>query len=103
MVFRYLLKNANIMDNYILEFRKIVKDFRSCFKSHVEAIMYLYERNYDRIDLMILDSAIKNLPIEKIPNTLLLLKEDFSNRIENMTYLLADYVLEVNKNKLGII
>ena len=79
------------MKNKTLQkFKEAVIKKNKEFKTSIEFFIYLRELNCSRVELMIVDSAIKNMPMENLVNTLLLTQEIYLKIIYNI------------KNKLGI-
>lgn len=50
----------------------------------------LKKYNLSRIELMIVDSAIKDMPLENLYKTLLISESDYNEMIKNLTFKLID-------------
>jgi len=63
------------------EVKALVK-FAGCFfPTPSDFFQMLSSENFDKVDIMIIDSAFKGLPICNYDKTLLLLQDDFINRL----------------------
>ena len=71
--------------NLLNKFKKATLDKSKAFKSPVEFFLKLRDKDFSRLELMILDSAIKNMPLERLYNTLLLSEESYYKIIEELT------------------
>lgn len=73
---------------------KIVQNFKKQLdrvtkkKTPQEIFLKLKAYHLSRVELMIVDSGIKKLPIEHIPETLLLRQEMFHEMLQNITEIL---------------
>lgn len=69
------------IQNFKKEIKRILKK-----KTPQEVFLKIKEStNLTRVDLMIIDSGIKNLPVEHIPETLLIRQEVFHEMLQNIT------------------
>lgn len=73
----------------IREFKSMVNEFaegvdpRAVFKK-------LQTINLSRVELMIMDSAIKSMPLEHLNKTLLLSEKDYDIMLQNLTFKLVE-------------
>ena len=68
-------------------FKKTVEEKRKNYSSPLQMILDVRSR-LTRIELMILDSAIKNMPLENLHKTLLLKQEIYFEILQNVTHVL---------------
>jgi len=68
------------IDNLI----KNLKKYRDKFKSNIALFIELKRHPFSRIDLMILDSILKGMPLTNLHNTLLLPKDNFDLIIKDL-------------------
>jgi hypothetical protein len=61
------------------------------FRSPVEFFMRLRQEDFSRLELMILDSAIKKMPMENLYNILLLPKNNYNRLIDNLIEKLSSF------------
>lgn len=80
-------KSKKLVDNII----ELVDIKSRGFKSPVDFFNKLREYDYSRLELMIIDSAIKKMPMGRLHNTLLLSEEKFLTMVENIIEKLTSF------------
>jgi len=73
----------------IKEFSAMIDEINSIL-SPAKAFKKLIKYNLSRVELMIIDSAIKGLSIENIDKTLLLTKDNYLLMLQNLTGILVE-------------
>ena len=69
----------------INNFNKAVKRVSKKFKNPLDMFALLTSYCYSRLELMIIDSSYKNMPLETLYNTLLLPKDSYIKMLQNLT------------------
>jgi len=71
---------------------KIIKEFKTQVnitskksKNLIELFTQLATQGFTRLELMIIDSTIKNIPLETLYITLLLFQNTYYNTLQNLT------------------
>jgi len=64
--------------NKFSNFIELVKEKSIGYKSPIDFFIKLRTQNYSRLELMIIDSAIKKMLLENLHNTLLLTEEKYN-------------------------
>ena len=67
------------------DFKKLVNDVFRNPGSNVDLFKFTRKQGWSRLELMILDCALKGLPLETTHNTLLILKDRYIDMLEKMT------------------
>jgi len=73
----------------ITKFQNKIKESINKYKTPIDFFMDLKTKSYSRIELMIIDSAIKNIPFNTLHNTLLLKENKFIELIQNINIKLS--------------
>jgi hypothetical protein len=55
------------------------------FESLIKFFLYLKEQGYSRIDLMIIDSALKKMPLDRLDHTLILERSFYIETVKDLT------------------
>ena len=63
----------------------VVADTITEHKSVIEFFLFLKKQSYTRLEMMIIDSVIKKMPLENLHNTLLLTQSDYTELIKSLT------------------
>lgn len=74
------MTESEIFDNFKII---LIEKFKG--KQLIEFLQYLMLKNFSRIEIMIIDSAIKNIPLESLDKCLLLLHNKYINIIQELT------------------
>ncbi len=74
----------------IAAFNNIVKRVNETEKYPLILFQKLKQQGLSRVELMIVDSAIKNMSLETLDKTLLLLPEEYSNILQKLTVSLTN-------------
>ncbi len=62
-----------------------VKDKYKKFKTPIEFFIRLKDFSFTRLEIMIIDSVVKGIPMDNLHNTLLLPKEKYLEIIDNLS------------------
>jgi hypothetical protein len=69
----------------IKKLKKTTESKLKKFKSNIEFFLFLRDKSFTRLELMILDSVVKKMPLENLPHTLLLLDDIYYKILESIT------------------
>jgi len=72
-------------EKQIIKLQKIVESKLKKFKTQIDFFIYLRDQSFTRLELMILDSAVKKMPMKNLPKTLLLLDDMYYKIVEDIT------------------
>lgn len=68
--------------NLFNKFKKIVEKKSKLFNSNINFFLRLNQLNFSRVELMIIDSALKKMSFDNLHNTLLLKEDKFLESIK---------------------
>jgi hypothetical protein len=75
----------------LIEFQKVIDKISRGFGCNPHKLFQILKKiGFGRIELMIVDSALKGMPLDNLWHTLLILEQDYHDTIYSMTLALVD-------------
>lgn len=71
-------------EKQLSKLQKTVESKLKKFKTQIDFFLYLRDKSFTRLELMILDSAVKKMPLKNLPRTLLLLDDTYYKIVDSI-------------------
>lgn len=75
---------------YIYEIKKLIKKITEIFYNSIDLFHVLAKYNLEKVDLMVIDSALKGMNLERLDRTLLIIPERYNQLLKKLIYIFIE-------------